>query len=193
MTESALSVGDPASARSCRSTAPPCMRCGVSRLQEGGFKRSGASIQPPFERPVERVSEALTSASANKRKVSCAHRLAALSAVAELGDCEMAGAMAAAAGPTVDLDVCCDSALHDAARPRPPPRPRRCRPTSSWRATRTTTMPVNARGKTTPSKTQSATRQRPAETRQKTRETQSRATVYEDDDRTDIRWSLRRG
>ena len=29
--------------------------------------------------------------------------------------------------------------------------------------------------------------------RQKTRETQSPATVYEDDDRTDIRWSLRRG
>ena len=37
------------------------------------------------------------------------------------------------------------------------------RPTSGERATRTTTMPVNARGKTTPSKTQSATRQRPAE------------------------------
>ena len=50
------------------------------------------------------------------------------------------------------------------------------RPTSSWRATRTTAQPVNARGETTHSKTQSAMRQRPAETRQKTRETLSHTT-----------------
>ena len=48
-------------------------------------------------------------------------------------------------------------------------------------------------GKTTPSKTQSATRQRLAETRQRTRETLSRPMGYEDDDRTDTRWSSRRG
>ena len=61
------------------------------------------------------------------------------------------------------------------------------RPTSSWRTTRTTARPVNARGKKTHSKTQSATRPRPTETRKKTWETLSHTMDYEDDDRTDTR------